>query len=152
MEDQTSNCLKHENYKEQNIRLSRALKNRFYLEAIFIEYSMLEDRTESILRYTGNFPKGDDFVSINRKIHLIEKLIENKTALIRHYFGAELISSLKGWKEKRNAMIHALIKRNITTEDLENIALEGEFLAKKMCSLSTNYKRKLERAGKLVPQ
>ena len=152
MENPTNSILKHENYKEQNIRLSRALKNHFYLEAIFIEYSILEDRTESILRYTGNFPKSDSFISINRKICLIEKLAENKSSIIRHYFSAEFISSLKEWKEKRNAIIHALIKQSVTTEGLENIASEGEQLAKKMCSLSTNYKRKLERAGKLVPQ
>ena len=146
MDKIADNFQKHENYKEQNERLTRALKHHFYLEAIFIEYSILEDRTESILRYTGDMPKpnSNGYVSIDKKIGKIEKLTENKKSIIRHYFPKELTDELSKWKESRNAMIHALIKRVVTTEELEAIALEGEKLAKKMCHLSTNYKRKLQ--------
>ena len=45
------NMQKYENYKEQFKRLNRALASGFSLEAIFISYAILEDRTESILRH-----------------------------------------------------------------------------------------------------
>ena len=151
MDKLADNLQKHENYKEQNERLARALKQQFYLEAVFIEYSILEDRTESILRYTGDFPKPNQngYVSIDTKIKKIEKLMENKKSIIRSYFTKEITDELMAWKTVRNAMIHALIKRMVTTEELQTLALEGEKLAKKMCHLSTNYKRKLQRMGKL---
>ena len=150
MEVIVDNHQKHLNYKEQTERLTRALKNEFYLEAIFIEYSILEDRTEAILKYTGSFPKQNTFVSIDRKITLIEKLAENKKAIIKNYFTNDIISELRDWRTKRNALIHALIKRNTTTYELKAIALEGQTLVKTMCRLSTNYKRKLQRQNLLV--
>lgn len=68
--DQADNYLKYENYKEQNERLTRALKNHFYLEAIFIEYSILEYRTEAILRYTENLPKQKSISLLTGKLLL----------------------------------------------------------------------------------
>ena len=49
------NMQKYENYKEQFKRLNRALANGFNLEAVFIEYAIMEDRTESILRHAGKY-------------------------------------------------------------------------------------------------
>ena len=51
METTASNQQKHENYKEQFQRLYKALSNGFNLEAMFIEYAIMEDRTESALRH-----------------------------------------------------------------------------------------------------
>ena len=47
------NQQKYENYKEQFKRLNKALANGFHLEAMFIEYAVMEDRTESIIRHAG---------------------------------------------------------------------------------------------------
>ena len=65
-----SNIQKQLNYREQFKRIDKALNNNFYLEALFIEYAIMEDRTESILRYEGNEVKVKDggFVSNNRKL------------------------------------------------------------------------------------
>ena len=51
------NTQKYENYREQFNRLKRALTSKFYLEAIFIEYTIIEDRTESILHHAGMWEK-----------------------------------------------------------------------------------------------
>ena len=53
------NMQKYENQKEQFKRLNRAMDQCFYLEAMFIAYAILEDRTESILR---NAEKWDVYV------------------------------------------------------------------------------------------
>ena len=39
-------------------KLNQSLKNEFYYEAIFIEYAILEDRTESILKHSNNYRDG----------------------------------------------------------------------------------------------
>ena len=44
-----TNMEKYANYREQMERLNRAMKERFFLEAMFIEYAVMEDRCESIL-------------------------------------------------------------------------------------------------------
>ena len=46
---------KYLNYKEQMVRLKKAMAAQFFLEAIFIEYAVMEDRLESILRHSGVF-------------------------------------------------------------------------------------------------
>ena len=66
-DNKPENIQKYENYKEQFKRLDRALKSGFNLEAIFIEYAIMEDRTSSMLRYEDNSvkPKGDRQPSID---------------------------------------------------------------------------------------
>lgn len=142
------NMLKYENYKEQNKRLTKALQNEFYLEAVFIEYTIMEDRTESILRYEGNTINSNGFVSIDRKITKIEKIAENKKGLARKYFTIEFMEQIRTWKNKRNGLIHALIKKNTTTQELIDLAEEGRQITKELCRLSTNYKRAVIRQAK----
>ena len=55
MEQISDNMQKYANYKEQMGRLKKALSQGFYLEAIFIEYAILEDRLESVLRHSGKW-------------------------------------------------------------------------------------------------
>ena len=42
------NTQKYENYREQFKRLNKAMNSNFNLEAMFISYAIMEDRTESI--------------------------------------------------------------------------------------------------------
>ena len=58
--EKTENQLKYENYREQFKRLNSALHSGFNLEAMFIEYAILEDRTESILRHAGKLPNAEN--------------------------------------------------------------------------------------------
>ena len=147
-EAMTDNMLKYENYKEQNKRLKKAMDNEFYLEAVFIEYAIMEDRTESILRYEGNTINSNDFVSIDRKITKIEKIAENKKGLARKYFTVEFMERIREWKNKRNSLIHALIKKNTTTQELIDLAEEGRQITKELCRLSMNYKRAVSKQTK----
>lgn len=50
-ESMVDNRLKYENYKEQFRRLNKALVNGFNLEAMFIEYILLETRRGVALSY-----------------------------------------------------------------------------------------------------
>ena len=139
------NMQKYFNYKEQFKRLKKAIYNKFFLEAIFIEYAIIEDRAESILRYENNEIKSEKFVSIDRKLNKITNLAENKKSLPHRYFSDGIIDEILEWKEKRNKMIHALMKQHLTTQILEELALAGECLTKELCKRSTNYKRAVAR-------
>lgn len=145
------NMLKYANYKEQHERLNKALKNNFYLEAIFIEYAIIEDRLSSILRYEGNSIKvkdEKDFVSIERKINKVRTITREKKGLAFKYFAPEFIDSIENWKGKRNPLIHALMKQQLTTEGLLDLATEGQAIVKELSRLSQNYKRAVERKAR----
>ena len=118
------NIQKQLNYREQFKRLDKALNNNFYLEALFIEYAIMEDRTESILRYEGNEIKVKEgsFISINRKLDKIKKIAEQRKSLPERYFSDNLIECIQLWKDERNRMIHALMKQSLTTEELTELA------------------------------
>ena len=139
------NLLKYENYKEQFKRLNKAIHSNFYLEAMFIAYAIMEDRTESILSYEGNEINSDRFVSINRKLKRIKQLAERNNSLLARYFSDTLIDEILEWKEERNSLMHALMKQSLTTEDLEIVALKGKDLARKLANRATSYRRALER-------
>lgn len=146
MPEITDNMQKYENYREQMGRLKRAMDARFFLEAIFIEYAILEDRLESVLRHSGRWrPKPDEAVSIYRKVKLVEKLAEQKNSPAKKYFSRELLDSILAWKDDRNTMIHALLKQNIHSEDLQSIAEKGHEIIKALCSKARSYNRTLDR-------
>ena len=139
------NEVKHTNYKEQMKRLNLAIKNRFLLEAILIEYGMLEDRTEAFIRYSLGEDKTDKYQTINRKINKLKALVGDKYKNINRYLSLDLLDDLYNWKEKRNSIIHGLMKRINSAEELEAIALEGLNLVKILNSKSISFKRKLEK-------
>ena len=139
------NEVKHANYKEQIKRLNLAFKNRFLLEAILIDYGMLEDRTEAFIRYSLGENKLDKYQTINRKINKLKALFGDKYQNINRYLSLELLDDLHNWKEKRNSIIHGLMKRNNSTFELEALALEGLNLVKILNSKSISFKRKLEK-------
>ena len=146
MMQQANNMQKYSNYKEQMGRLKKAIANAFYLEAIFIEYAILEDRLESILRHSGKWnPKPNQHISIEKKISNVEKLAEEKRGLARKYFDENLFADLKAWKTERNQLIHALMKQLLHTEDLKNLADSGYALVKHLNNKSSQYNRCLEK-------
>ena len=137
-------------YKEQFKRLDKALKYGFNLEAVFIEYAILEDRAEAVLRYEGNeiHTKERQFVSIDRKLKKIKDIAREKKSLPNRYFTEEFIDEILSWKEERNGMIHAFMKKQLTTESIEAVALKGKDLARQMANKATNYRRSVERRNK----
>ena len=147
------NMQKHENYREQFNRLKRALASEFYLEAIFIEYSIIEDRTESIIRHAEKWDayikklKGRD-PTLNSKINYITVQALSGNKLLRRYFSDDLISQILEWKDKRNQLIHALLKQHLTTGELSDFAYEGERLTKEIRTRATNFIRAVERENK----
>ena len=138
---------KFNNYKTQMGRLKRALKSQFYLEALFIEYAIIEDRTEAILRYENNSIKTKEgqFVSLDRKLNKILDITREKKSLPNKYIKSEIIIEIKEWKEDRNRLIHALMKKQITTDEMISIVNRGEQLTKELNNMATSYRRAVER-------
>ena len=146
------NMQKYENYKEQFKRLDRAIKEGFNLEAVFIAYAIMEDRTESILRYENNSikPKKGHRVSIDAKLRKVKTISREKESLPYRYFQEDFVDLIVEWKEERNRMIHALLKQNLSTEELVELALKGRYLARQLSNKANTYKRAVERRKQKV--
>lgn len=141
---------KYENYREQFIRLKKALDSKFFLEAIFIEYTIIEDRTESILRHAGKWEacvkshKGR-CIMLEKKINYIKDIAREKKSVAHRYFSDSLLDDIFEWKEIRNQLIHALLKQSLTTEYLADIAYQGNELMKLLRNRTNSFNKAIEK-------
>ena len=148
--DKTENRLKYEKYREQFKRLNNALHNGFNLEAMFIEYAIMEDRTESILRHTGKWDvymksrKGRE-PNIDSKIRYIQKIAEEKKTLPNKYFSDTLLNDILQWKEDRNRLIHVLLKQQLEHGEVGELAAKGKQLADALRTRAGSYNRSADR-------
>ena len=146
MNSTPENMLKYENYKEQMKRLKAAMTSQFYLEAIFIEYAILEGRLESALRHSGKWhPKPDQHTSIDRKVKLFMAQAEERNSFAQKYFQAEMMQEILDWKNRRNPLIHSLMKQQLHTEDLEVLATDGIAIVKRVSGKVSLFNKALER-------
>ena len=144
------NLQKQKNYREQFTRLKRALRENYFLEAIFISYSIMEDRTESLLRHTDLWGpylksrKGRE-PNIGTKVAYIKDKAREKKSHLYHYFHDDLLDQILTWKEERNKLIHALLRQNLCTEDLRRFAFEGETIANELTNRVRSVNRIMDR-------
>lgn len=103
-------------------KLKKALENEFYYEAIFIEYAILEDRTESILRHANNYKENEE---LSKKLARIAntKILNNDYC--EKHLSKTLISEIFTWKNKRNKLIHDLVKSEYYNVNVKKIAEDG---------------------------
>ena len=148
--DKTENQLKYENYMEQMKRLNSALAHGFNLEVMFIEYAIMEDRTESIIRHADKWEaymktrKGHD-PTINSKVNFIQKLAAFNNDLLHKYFADDLLDEVLIWKDERNRLIHALLKQQLEHNEISELALFGKKLVDEMRKRAGNYNRAIDR-------
>lgn len=143
MDQPITNLQKYENYKQQMSRLNRAVKSGFYLEAIFIEYAILEDRIESVLRHSGKF-NPEKHNTLDRKLSRLCEMQRAKNGLVRKYFSDELIQSIYDWKNHRNSLIHALMKQPYNEESFQSVAVDGKALVRKVADKAGSYNDTIE--------
>ena len=132
--------IKNLKYKDLMEKLKKAVNNDFYYEAIFIEYAIFEDRTSSLLKHSKLSLldyKGEE-LNLNSKLKKIERSARfyNDKYVSKH-INQELLSKIHIWKNKRNILIHDLIKTNYNDEDVKDISLDGYNLIKIINNKST---------------
>lgn len=119
-------------------KLKKATYNEFYYEAIFIEYAILEDRTESILKHANIAYTNKDGYSLklSEKLNKIKSRKEFQDRYIKKHITQDLIMELEEWKNERDKLIHCLVKNTYDSKSLKSIALDGECLIKRFASKS----------------
>ena len=148
--DRTENQYKYENYREKFRRLKRAMDNGFYLEAVFIEYTVMEDRTESILRHANRWDaylkkRGRYDVTLDSKIRYIQNFAREKKSLLFRYFGDSLLDEILDWKEERNRLIHALLRQKTGHGEIARTAERGKTLTEQLRNRASAFRKATEK-------
>ncbi len=139
-----------ENLHQQFRRMNKAVNNAFFLEAVFIEYMIMEDYAELILRTAGLWEsylkkrRGHE-PAIDSKIRYIQASSLTKKTLLNKYFGDELLDRVSAWKQERCKLIMTLLKSRPAAEYAEAIAREGKELAAAVRSRYASFQRCVQR-------
>ena len=148
------NMKKYHNYKALFPRLGRAVEQEFYLEAIFIAYAIVEDRTESILRHLGKWEayaqkcaEEEKCPTISGKVSRIRKEAKKASSPAHAHFSDDLLSRFMVWKDVRNKKIHELMTQPFSTEELKELAETGKELARTFSNRTEALKRDLKKSG-----
>ena len=144
-EYQITNEEKRQVYATLKTKLKIAIQQEFYLEALLLEYSIMEDRLSSILRHSGiSYLRGDgEEISIQKKLDKVSNAIRSKRLPIYKKVNQDLIDEIMAWKEIRNALVHKSCQRLYNNEEVRACALDGNELVRKI----TNSARALKRAA-----
>jgi len=128
-----SNLLKQFTYAERKVQLKKAMYSGFFFEAIFIEYAIMEDRTESVLRHEGSISltnKQGFPLNLSQKIRKIRGCRSFAEERVRKHLTLELLDSLDEWRVKRNVLVHILMKNQADSAELQEIAESGKELVR----------------------
>lgn len=145
-----NNIEKKEKYANLMSKLKKATDNEYYYEAIFIEYAILEDRTESLLKHAGKRfqeSNGNPF-KISKKLNKLKSEKEFQTSYIRKHLTEELIEKIYEWKIERDKLMHNIINLQYKNDEIKILALNGECLVKKFNSKSQLVNKYLDKQYK----
>lgn len=133
--EETEKSMDHVN--DQYKRLNKAFRGRFYLEAVFIEYMLMDDYMEMILTATDLWQsylkkrRGHE-PALDSKIRYIRTEAVNSRTVVKKYFGDDLLDRILAWKVKRCKLMMASVKQYLAAEYVQSIAEEGKELTSLM--------------------
>ena len=128
------NSKKKEKYAILMGKLKKATDNEYYYEAIFLEYAILEDRMESLLKHANLKYKEKDgkAYKLMKKINKIKSCKEFKDKYIEKHIPNELLDKIIDWKRNRDKLMHNCIELEYENNQIKDVALYGECLIKRL--------------------
>ena len=126
-------------------KLNQSLKDEFYYEAIFIEYAILEDRTESILKHSNNYRDG---LTLSKKLEKIKTLKSLNNDYCKKHLNEKLINDIYVWKNERNKLIHDLIKAEYNNVNVKKVAEDGYKIVKTLNNKSILVNKYIDKISK----
>ena len=132
-------------------KMETALNNDFYFEAVWLAYSLIEDRVDSALRKTTGGLTSSRALFGKKLDSLIQRIPNDSTlTLMKTAYNYDLLlQKINVWKDSRNNLMHALANSVKPRVDLETecqlIAREGYSLAREMLTRGYDLKNLLQR-------
>lgn len=146
-EFQITNEEKRQVYATLKTKLKVAIQQEFYLEALLLEYNIMEDRLSSILRHSDlSYMRNDgEEISIQKKLDKVSNAIRSKRIPIYKKVNQALVDEILVWKEVRNALVHKSCRRLYNNEEVKACALNGNELVRKLTNAAAAVKRAAEK-------
>lgn len=140
VKESEKNMVKYEIYKTMYENLNKAIKYKYYYEAIFIEYAIIEDRLRAVLKYANvrYVDKNGREDKLSRKISKIKSRPEFATRFVKDRLSENLLDGIQDWANKRNALIHNLANVPYDSENVRLVAEEGRDIIKVFQSKSAS--------------
>lgn len=145
-----TNKQKNEKYANLMDKMKIAIENEFYYEAILIQYAIIEDRTESLLRHAKLMTvdsNGND-LTLNQKLKTIRNNAKFIDPYIKKHLTNDLFKSINEWRIDRNRVIHSLVTESYTNNEIKRLALEGKRIIKILNNKSTLINKHLDKKKK----
>lgn len=142
---------KNNHYKELMTRMDKAHEQKFYLEACWFAYTVLEDRLLSALRQSGGptYANYRPIRMLGKKMQEIRQRKQNDQ-LLKAYFDDPLMDRIHQWKEDRNDLTHAMADGTKTMAEVDKAAYLLSMSAKKLvgdvCAAARRLKKNREKA------
>jgi hypothetical protein len=132
--------------KDLTIAAGIAMKNGFYTEAVWLISAIMEIRLKKIVIITETANPGSamDLEHLLKRIKLLQSRPAN--SLLSEHFPAQLIQSMREWKNNRNIMMKDMLEMHVSQDRKERLASQGVHLLK---DLSRTYKHYKLAAGEL---
>jgi len=143
-----SNEEKRQVYSVLKTKLKIAIQQEFYLEALLLEYAIIEDRLSSVLRSANlSYIQSDGKeISIQKKINKIKNAELSKRFPIYRRVPSDLMLTTEQWKEIRNNLVHKSCSRMYDNAEVKQCALDGEDIVRRVSNMAKNIKRAREKA------
>ena len=145
------NMKKFYRYKFMFGNLNESIKAGYYLQAVFIEYAIIEDRASSIIAHT----LGENKTKTNKgkpknladKIKMIKGYArdDKSDAWMKKYLSADLLDQIEDWKGRRNRCVHALMLRFDSQDELAQLAEEGRTIARAFSDIAGKVRKHSEK-------
>lgn len=140
-------------YKDLMARMDLALLEEFYMEACWIQYAIVEDRINSVIRHS--YPKnGEEFLKtfrgLDRKFDHIRDKIHPADEDCVKTINKDLLKRLVRWKDKRNTLMHEIADTDNLARvqaQLKKLAPEGKNLVNELSAKVWKYKKLVARRG-----
>ena len=124
-------------------KLKIAIQQEFYLEALLLEYSILEDRLSSILEHSRirNTNSKGESLGIQAKLNKISNAIRSKRVPVYQKVRQDLIDDTLNWKEERNILVHRSCQRLYDSDEVKACAIHGNDIVRRLTNAAAAVKR-----------
>lgn len=126
--------------KEMTILAGKAMKNGFYLEAIWILSEIMEEKLKKIVSIAevSSLSSSSNFELYLKKIKLL--ISGEKHPTLKSHFPIELVSSLRSWKNNRNILMKDMVSTHVSWERKERLAKQGIDFLKELNRVYKHFK------------
>lgn len=145
-----SNDEKRQVYAVLKTKLKIAMNQHFYLEALLLEYSIIEDRLLSILKHLGlkwTDSNGQE-LQIGKKMKKVKGQIDNKNSMVIGKLDYDLLDQIYIWKKTRNDLVHKSCHRLYDNNEVAQCAEQGKEIVRKLSNSANRIKRLSEKIVK----